>query len=77
MSSAAAMVGSVLSTIAVLITTRDELVSPRKQRELAAGAGGPVFEQHAAAHGGRRPRGGLVLLEAIAAVSPRSAAAAA
>jgi pimeloyl-ACP methyl ester carboxylesterase len=30
--------------LAVLLTTRDELVSPRKQRELAAAAGGPVVE---------------------------------
>ena len=28
----------------VLITTKDELVSPHKQRELATAAGGPVFE---------------------------------
>ncbi len=30
--------------VAVLLTTRDELVAPRKQRELAAAAGGPVVE---------------------------------
>ena len=30
--------------IAVLVTTRDEAVPPPKQRELAAAAGGPVFE---------------------------------
>ena len=30
--------------IAVVVTTRDEAVAPRKQRELAAAAGGPVFE---------------------------------
>jgi hypothetical protein len=29
---------------AVVITTRDEAVSPRKQRELAAALGAPVFE---------------------------------
>ncbi len=71
--------GSVPSTIAVLITTRDELVSPRKQRELAAAAGGPVFEtplrhMEVVARGAEY---NPVLLEAIAAVSPRSAAAAA
>ncbi|HUE27662.1 MAG TPA: alpha/beta fold hydrolase [Solirubrobacteraceae bacterium] len=36
--------GSVSPRIAVVITTRDEAVSPSKQRELAAAAGGPVFE---------------------------------
>jgi 3-oxoadipate enol-lactonase len=36
--------GSVSVPIAVLMTTRDELVPPRKQRQLAAAAGGPVFE---------------------------------
>ena len=35
---------AVTPTVGVLVTTRDELVSPRKQRELAAAAGGPVFE---------------------------------
>jgi len=35
---------SVPAPIAVLITTKDELVPPFKQRQLAATAGGPVFE---------------------------------
>jgi 3-oxoadipate enol-lactonase len=35
---------AVAPTVGVLVTTRDELVSPRKQRELAKAAGGPVFE---------------------------------
>jgi pimeloyl-ACP methyl ester carboxylesterase len=35
---------SVRVPIAVLVTTRDEAVSPHKQRELAAAAGGPVLE---------------------------------
>ena len=36
--------GSVGVPIAVLVTTRDDAVSPSKQRELAAAAGGPVLE---------------------------------
>ncbi len=36
--------GSVAPTVAVLITTRDQLVPVGRQRELAAAAGGPVFE---------------------------------
>jgi 3-oxoadipate enol-lactonase len=36
--------GSVSPQIAVVITTRDEAVPVHKQRELAAAAGGPVFE---------------------------------
>jgi pimeloyl-ACP methyl ester carboxylesterase len=35
---------SVSAPIATVITTRDELVAVHKQRELAAAAGGPVFE---------------------------------
>jgi 3-oxoadipate enol-lactonase len=35
---------SVSVPIAVVITTRDEAVSPHKQRELAGAAGGPVLE---------------------------------
>jgi hypothetical protein len=35
---------SVTVPIAVVITTRDELIPVYKQRELAAAAGGPVFE---------------------------------
>jgi pimeloyl-ACP methyl ester carboxylesterase len=35
---------SVATNIAVVITTRDEAVPVHKQRELAAAAGGPVFE---------------------------------
>ncbi len=71
--------GAVTAPIAVLITTRDELVSPSKQRELAAAAGGPVFEtplrhMQVVSRGNEyNPK----LIEAIASVSPRSAAAAA
>jgi hypothetical protein len=36
--------GSVRPPVAVLITTRDELVSPFRQQQLAQAAGGPVFE---------------------------------
>jgi 3-oxoadipate enol-lactonase len=36
--------GTVRAPMAVVITTRDQLVPVRKQRELAAAAGGPVFE---------------------------------
>jgi len=35
---------SVKPPLAVVITTRDDAVSPRKQRELAAAAGGQTFE---------------------------------
>ena len=35
---------TVSAPIAVVITTEDEAVAPHKQRELAAAAGGPVFE---------------------------------
>lgn len=66
-------------TVAVLITTRDELIPPRKQRELADAAGGPVFEA-GISHMEVTARGDVFnppLLEAIAAVSERSAAQAA
>jgi pimeloyl-ACP methyl ester carboxylesterase len=36
--------GTVRPPLAVLITNRDQVVPVRKQRELAAAAGGPVFE---------------------------------
>jgi 3-oxoadipate enol-lactonase len=36
--------GSIQAPIAVVITTRDQVVPVRKQRELAAAARGPVFE---------------------------------
>jgi 3-oxoadipate enol-lactonase len=71
--------GSVAAPISVLITTRDELVAPFKHRELAAAAGGPVFEtplRHMQLVSRAReynPR----LIEAIASVSPPAAAAAA
>jgi 3-oxoadipate enol-lactonase len=39
-----AWLGSVRAPMAVVLTTRDELVAPRKQYELAAAARGPVFE---------------------------------
>jgi 3-oxoadipate enol-lactonase len=39
-----AWLSSVSVPMATVITTRDELVAPVKQRELAAAAGGPVFE---------------------------------
>ncbi len=64
--------------IAMVLTTRDELVSPRKQRELAAAASAEVFEipiTHMDV--GRRDTGyGQVLLAALRAVSgPRGARA--
>ena len=68
---------SVSAPVATLITTRDEIVSVRKQRELAAGAGGPVFEaplRHMEV-GWRAKDFNPVLLEAIAAVSKRAATA--
>jgi 3-oxoadipate enol-lactonase len=39
-----AWLSSVTPPLAVVITTRDDAVSPRKQRELAAAAGGRTFE---------------------------------
>jgi pimeloyl-ACP methyl ester carboxylesterase len=63
--------GSVSPPVAVLVTTRDELVPPRKQRELAAAADAEVFEA-AINHmevGWRREAYNPALLDAIAAVS--------
>ncbi|MDQ6744546.1 MAG: lysophospholipase [Actinomycetota bacterium] len=57
--------------VAVVITTRDDVVSPRKQRQLAEAAGGPVFEAECN-HMEVVVRGKVFnppLLEAIAAVS--------
>jgi 3-oxoadipate enol-lactonase len=65
--------------IATVITTRDELVPPRKQRELAAATGGPVFEAEIS-HMEVTAKGAVFnppLLEAIAAVTPARDAAAA
>jgi pimeloyl-ACP methyl ester carboxylesterase len=71
--------GSIGAPIAVLITTRDELVPVRKQRELAAAAGGPVFEtplRHMEV-GWRREEYSPKLLAALASVSRRQDAKAA
>jgi 3-oxoadipate enol-lactonase len=62
--------GSVRPPVGVLITTRDELVPVRRQRELAAAAGGPVFEAEMS-HLALVPRAGEynpVLLRALGAV---------
>ncbi len=62
--------GAVPAPVAVLVTTKDELVPVRKQRELAAGAGAQVFEapiSHMEA-GWRAAEFDPPLLEAIAAV---------
>ena len=64
--------GSLPGPIAMVLTTRDELVSPRKQRELAEASHADVFEV-ALGHMdvGRPGTGyGAVLLEALAAVGP-------
>ena len=62
---------------AVVLTTRDTAVAPRKQRELAAALGAPIFEAEIA-HlqiTTRPERYNPALLEALAAVSaPRHAA---
>lgn len=68
--------GSIAAPVAVLVTTRDQIVPVRKQRELAAAAGGPVFES-AIDHldvttGG--PQYNPALLEALDAVAARSVA---
>jgi hypothetical protein len=58
----------------VLITTRDELVPPFKQRKLAAAAAGPVFETELD-HMDlvlRAETYNPVLLEAIAAVTAKA-----
>ena len=57
--------------VAVVVTTRDDLVSPRKQRQLAQAAGAPVFEADCN-HMEVVARGNVFnppLLEAIAVVS--------
>jgi 3-oxoadipate enol-lactonase len=66
--------GSVGPPVAVVITTRDELVPVHKQRELASAAGAQVFEA-AINHmevGWRRDAYNPALLEAIATVSRSS-----
>ena len=71
--------GSVAAPIAVLITTRDELVAVRKQRQLAEAAAGRVFEaplRHMEV-GWRREEYAPQLLAALASVSRRQAAQAA
>jgi len=71
--------GSVRAPIAVLITTRDELVPVFKQRQLAAGAGATVFEAPIS-HlelGARHTDYGRQLVAALAAVGRREDAAAA
>jgi hypothetical protein len=71
--------GSVGVPTAVVITSRDEAVPPYKQRELAAAAGGPVFEapiRHLEVVT-RAAEYNRVLLEALEAVhSPEHARAA-
>ena len=71
--------GSVTAPTGVVLTTRDELVSPRKQRELAQAASAQVFEipiTHMDV--GRRGTGyGRVLLDALSSVAPREGAKAA
>jgi pimeloyl-ACP methyl ester carboxylesterase len=71
--------GSVPVPIAVIVTTRDELVPARKQRELAAAAGAHVFEaplRHMEV-GWRRAEYSPQLLRALEAVSAREDARAA
>jgi 3-oxoadipate enol-lactonase len=71
--------GSVPAPVAVVVTTRDEIVSVSKQRELAATAGARVFEapiRHLEV-GWLRDAYNPVLLQAIAAVSPQTEARAA
>ncbi len=63
--------GAVRPPVAVVVTTRDELVPVAKQRELATAAGAQVFEA-AVSHlevGWRAEQYNPVLLRAIAAVS--------
>lgn len=65
--------------VAVVVTTRDDLVSPRRQRELAGAAGGPVFEAEIT-HMEVSSRPAVYnpsLLAALAAVGPAVGAAAA
>jgi 3-oxoadipate enol-lactonase len=71
--------GSVRAPISVVITTRDELVPVRKQRELAAAAGAHVFEaplSHLEV-GWRGQDYNPKLLQALSAVSAREGARAA
>jgi 3-oxoadipate enol-lactonase len=70
---------SVQVPLAVVITTRDELIPGYKQRELAAAAGGPVFEA-AISHMEVTTRGdeyNPVLLQALAALRTHGEAKAA
>jgi 3-oxoadipate enol-lactonase len=71
--------GEVTPPIAVVLTTRDDLVAPRKQRALAEAAGARVFEvpiRHLEV-GWRGEEYNPQLREAIAAVSSHDAARAA
>jgi 3-oxoadipate enol-lactonase len=65
--------GRVQAPVAVILTTRDELVPPRKQRELVAGARAEVFEIPISHMEVARPGTGYaeVLLEALRAVRPQ------
>jgi 3-oxoadipate enol-lactonase len=67
-----AWLGSVNAPVAVLVTTRDELVPPRKQRALAEAAQAQVFEIPLTHMDVGRPLTGYaaVLLDALAAVTP-------
>jgi pimeloyl-ACP methyl ester carboxylesterase len=71
--------GSVQAPVAVVLTTRDELVPPRKQRELAAAARADVFEIPISHMQVARPGTGYgrVLLEALRSVRPRESVKAA
>jgi 3-oxoadipate enol-lactonase len=65
--------GSVTPPVAVLLTTRDELVAPAKQRALAQAAGAQVLEVPITHMEVGRPGTGYgrVLLDALAAAAPR------
>jgi 3-oxoadipate enol-lactonase len=66
--------GSVRTRAAVIVTTGDTLVAPRKQRSLAAALGAPVFEAPCNHLDVVRPEYQPALLEALAAVGAREPA---
>jgi len=69
-------IGALAPRVAVVLTTRDELVAPSKQRDLAAAARAPVFEV-ALSHLELSWRGEIynpALLQALAAVAEPGAA---
>jgi pimeloyl-ACP methyl ester carboxylesterase len=69
-----AWVGALAAPVAVVVTTKDRDVTPRKQRELAAAAGATVFEAPVTHVGlvAARHDYNPVLLQAIEAVAPGS-----